>query len=93
MIESIEREGTKVVIRINTGLNIEKLVLYFEWNCSYEYVAELLKYQLCNQFKELKKQIAKQTAKHPLIYLTREEVSELKSTLVHEWNGSKHCRK
>lgn len=89
MIESIEREGTKVVIRINTGLNIEKPILSFYWECQDEYVAELLKYQLRNQFDEFKKEIAKQ----PYLYLKPKELSELKSKLVHGWNGSKHCWK
>lgn len=89
MIESIEREGTKVVIKINTGLQVEKPILSFYWECQFEYVAELLKYQLRNQFDKLKKKIAKQ----PHFYIEPKELSELKSKLVHEWNGAKHCWK
>ena len=89
MIESIDREGTKTIININTGLNVEKPVLGFYCECQYEYIAELLKNQLCEQFDELKKNIAKQLH----LYLDPEQISELKSKLVHEWNGSKHCWK
>ena len=93
MIESIEREGTKVVIKINMGLEVSGTILPLSWECQHEYVAELLKDQLWKQFKEFKMQIANQTVKYPLLYLTRKEVSELKSMLVKEWNGVRHCRK
>ena len=93
MIESIEREGTDIVVRINTGLDVKGNILLFRWSTRDELFAELLKDQLRNQFNEFKKEIARQTAKFPLLYLSREEVSKLKSTLVREWNGANHCWK
>lgn len=89
MIESIERDGTKVVVEINTGLEVDKPVLCLEWECTFEYIAELLKYQLWEQEAKYKKKIAEQ----PHLYLEPKQLSELKSKLVHEWNGSKHCWK
>lgn len=89
MIESIERVGTKVVIKIRTGIQVKESVLSFDWECEYEYVAELLKYQLLEQEAKDKQDIAKQ----PHLYLVPKELSELKSKLDHEWNGSKHCWK
>ena len=89
MIEAIEREGTKVIIQINTGLQVAKSVLDFEWECQHEYMAELLKYQLWEQETKYKEKIARQ----PHLYLEPKELSELKSKLVKEWNGSKHCWK
>lgn len=93
MIEFIKREDTKIVIGINTGLNTKGNVLLLEWDTRKEVFAELLKNQLRNQLKEFRKEIARQTAKYPLLYLSPEEVSGLKSNLVKEWNGAKHCWK
>ena len=89
MIESIERDGTDVLIEINTGLNTKENILILRWEAENENFAELLKYQLRNQFDEFKKEIAEQ----PHLYLKPKEISELKSKLVKEWNGSKHCWK
>ena len=89
MIESIEREGTKVVIRINTGLNVNENILHFEWEAEDETFAELLKYRLWDQESKYKANIARQ----PWLCLEPKEISELKSKLVHGWNGSKHCWK
>ena len=89
MLESIEREGTKVVININTGLNVNEQILLFEWEAADEIFAELLQLQLREQERKYKAEIAKQ----PHLYLEPKEISELKSKLVHGWNGSKHCWK
>ena len=86
MIESIGRDGTNVIIQINTGLQVAKPILSFVWECQHEYVAELLKYQLWDQEFRYKAEIAKQ----PHLYLEPKEISALKSKLVKEWNGSKH---
>lgn len=93
MIESIKREYLDVIVEIDTGLDVNRNILHFKWNAGNELFAELLKDQLRNQFNEFKKEIARQTAKFPLLYLSREEVSKLKSTLVREWNGANHCWK
>ena len=93
MIESIEREGTRVIININTGLAIQWKNIALNLETGKELFAELLKDRLHNQFKEFKKEIAQQVVKYPLLYLEREEVSKLKSMLVKEWDGSKHCWK
>ena len=90
MIEYIKREDTKIVVGINTGLNIKDNVLLLKLDTGEEIFAELLKEQLNKQLKEFKKEIARQAAKYPLLYLNSEEVSELKSMLVKEWNGAKH---
>ena len=89
MIESIERDGAKVVIKINTGLNVAKPILNFYCEGQYEFIAELVKNQLWKQEVKYKKKIAAQ----PHLYLEPKQLSALKSKLVHEWNGSKHCWK
>lgn len=93
MIESIKREGTEIVIEINTGLNTKGNILILKWNAENEIFAELLKYQLWNELDKFKKEIVKKVAKYPGLYLEDREISKLKSKLVHEWNSSKHCWK
>lgn len=93
MIKSIEREGTKVVIRIDTGLDIDKKIIILNYETNSEIYAELLKLQLWDQREKFQKQIAQSVIKYPLLYLTCEEVSKLKSMLIKEWNGAKHCWK
>ncbi len=93
MIESIEREGTKVIIKINTGLNVEKHVLWFVHELQHEYMSELLKEHLRDLMCKHKDKLRVEAAKNPHFYLEPKEISKLKSKLVKEWNGSKHCWK
>lgn len=89
MIDSIERNGTRVILNIDIGFKIEKPILPFSWECGKEYIAELLKDHLLDQLDKFKKEIASK----PHFYLEQEEISKLKSMLVREWNGTKHCWK
>ena len=89
MIESIIRTDNTVFLKINTGLCIKEPVIYFNYSAGSEMHAELLRNRLYDlQFK------AKQNiARNCLVYLNKNEISKLKSKLVKEWNGSKHCWK
>ena len=89
MIESIRRTDTVVSLEINTGLCIKEPVIYFNFNVDSEISAELLRQYLYDLQLEAKKDIARNC----LMYLDKIEKSKLKSKLVHEWNGSKHCWK
>ena len=89
MIESIYRNGTKVILEIDTGLDLKGRILIFEWETTDERFASLLEDQLLEQFDKFKQKIAKQ----PHLYLKPKELSALKSKLIREWNGSKHCWK
>ena len=93
MIESIKRDGTQVVLNIDTGLKVEKPVLMFRLECGKGYVAELLRKHLDTLMSDNNDELCKGVAKQPHLYLGPKELSELKSKLVHEWNGSKHCWK
>ena len=93
MIESITRGETQVIIKINTGLSVERPVVCFTWDCQYEYVAELLKEHLQSLIVKHEDKLREEAAKNPHYYLESKEISKLKSKLVHEWDGSKHCWK
>ena len=88
MIVTITRTDITVLIEINTGLHIKEPVIYFQYNAGSEMGAELLKQYLY----ELRYKSKKNIAKDCLMYLSKEEISELKSRLK-KWNGSKHCWK
>ena len=93
MIESITRGEAQVIIKINTGLSVERPVVCFTLDCQYEYVAELLKEHLQSLIGKHEDKLGEEAAKNPHYYLESKEISKLKSKLVHEWNGSKHCWK
>ena len=89
MIESIERDGCNVILKINLNLKVEKPVICFDFKCQDEYIAELLKRHLQKNLVSHNHQIAQ----NPMSYLACDEISKLKSKLVKEWDGSKHCWK
>ena len=89
MIESIRRTDATIVLEINTRLCIKEPVIYFSFDAGSEMHAELLRQRLYDLRFENRKNISRDC----LMYLNREEISKLKSKLVHEWNGSKHCWK
>lgn len=86
MIDSIRRTESTVFIEINTGLCIKEPVIFFRFDTDSEISAELLRKHLYDVRAMAKKRIAKDC----LMYLDREEVSKLKSKLLHEWDGNKH---
>lgn len=89
MIESIRRTESTVGLEINTGLCIKEPVIYFKYCADSELSAELLRqhlYELRFKGKQL-------IARDCLSYLNKEEISALKSRLVKDWNGAKHCWK
>ena len=89
MIESIIRTESTVGIEINTGLCIKEPIIYFKFCADSELSAELLRQHLYDLRYKSKEAIARDC----LLYLSKEEKSRLKSKLVREWNGSKHCWK
>lgn len=88
MIESIRRTDSTLFLEINTGLCIKEPVIFFRFDAQSEMAAELLRKHLYTVNDKATKQIAKDC----MLYLSREEKSELKSRLK-RWNGSKHCWK
>lgn len=92
MIESIENEGTQIVIKINTGVVAEGNILVLKWEAKDEIFAELLKRQLWNELNNFKSKIVHAEATNPGYYLTDIEISSLKEKL-HKWDSSKHCWK
>ena len=93
MIESITRVEAKVIININTGLRVGRPIVCVPWDCQYEYAAELLKEHLQSLIVKHEDKLRKEAAKNPQFYLEPKELSKLKSKLVKEWDGSKHCWK
>ena len=89
MIESIRRTESTVFIEINTRLCIKEPVIRFNFDASSEMSAELLRQRLYDLRFEANRNIARDC----LMYLGKEEISKLKSRLVKEWDGSKHCWK
>lgn len=89
MIETIRRTDTTVRLEINTGLCIKEPVIFFTYDCSSEMSAELLRQHLYDLRFKSKQDIARDC----IMYLSKEEVSKLKSKLVKEWNGARHCWK
>ena len=89
MIESIRRIDATVLLEINTDLCIKSPVEYFSFDAGTERSAELLRKHLC----DLKHKAHQAIARNCLKYLDRDEISKLKSKLVKEWNGNKHCWK
>ena len=89
MIESIRRTDSTVFLEVNTGLCIKEPVIYFSFSAGSEMSAELLRQHLYDLRYKSKEAIARDC----LLYLSKEEKSRLKSKLVREWNGSKHCWK
>ena len=87
MIESIRRSDGTILLEINTGLIIKSPIVWFSFDAGTEMSAELLRRHLYDLKLKAKQDIAKDC----LTYLSRKEISELKSKLVHGWNGSKHC--
>lgn len=51
MIEFI-KEGTKVMVQINTGVSVQKNVIVLEWETTDELYARLLLDQIKNRFNE-----------------------------------------
>ena len=89
MIESIRRTESTVFLEINTGLSIKEPVIWFKFDDDSEMSAELLRQRLYDFRFEANRSIARDC----LMYLSKEEISKLKSRLVKDWNGSKHCWK
>lgn len=89
MIESISRNGGTLLLEINTSLCIKSPIVWFGFDAVTELAAELLRKHLYDLMDNQKKEIARDC----LRYLSKEEISRLKSKLVKEWNGSKHCWK
>ncbi len=88
MINQFIRKGSKVTVDINTNLNVSQPVYLWSWECQGENYAELLTIKLNQSLEEYKHGIAK----NALSYLSNEEKSEMKRSLVN-WNGKKHCWK
>lgn len=89
MIKLIRRDGTMVLFEIDTGMHIKEPWIYFSFDAGSEMHAELLR----NYLYDLKFKEKKAIAKDCLMYLDREEISELKSKLMKKWNGARHCWK
>ena len=89
MIESIRRTDATILLEINTGVCIKSPIVWFSFDAGTEMSAELLRRHLY----DLRFESKKATAKDCLMYLSKEEISKLKSRLVHEWDGRKHCWK
>lgn len=80
-----ERKESKVVLSIDSSLNVHAHVYPLAWECNDPNYAELLKNQFNNQFLEYKKEIARKA----LHYLDRSEISEMKKELK-SWNSKTH---
>ena len=92
MFDIITINGTKVLMKIDTKLPLEKRVALFSFDCDSgnELYAALLANHLENLFREFREDIAR----HCWLYLgNAEEISKLKSKLNREWNSKDHCWK
>ena len=93
MINDIIREGTKVCLKIDTGLAddeyIEKRLASFSFECNSELYATLLQNHIIDIYARFKVDIARNCH----YYLNDKAISKLKSKLNKEWNGKDHCWK
>ncbi len=85
LIDWFKRKGNKVVLDIESGINVSMSVYSFEWSCTDENYAQLLTTQFNEQLARYKSDIAR----NALHYLSNEEKSQLKRSLKN-WNAKEH---
>jgi len=88
-IDFIERDNTKVVIRIDSDLGTCSPVYAFSFDCGDQEHAELLLRHLDKEWEKYQEAIAKEA----YIFGQPEDISALKKWLIENWDGRNHCRK
>jgi len=95
LFDSFYRDGTKVKIKLATGLDVQRTLFVFEFDCGFEKeaYAELLKNHLNVRYQEDKKAVVAQAVRFPTGIFTKYQLSDLKRWLRNNWDGNNSCMK
>lgn len=95
LFDSFYREGTKVIIKLATGLDVQRNLFVFEFDVGNdnEAYAELLKNHLNQRYHEDKKAVVDQAVRFPTGIFTKYQLSDLKRWLRNNWDGNNNCIK
>ena len=89
-VESIDREDTNIIVRLNSNLGTCRPIYQFTFNCGENQErAELI----TRNFNKVFDEYCEYVASNPLEFISGEKVSKVKKFLIEHWNGKDHCYK